>query len=82
MTMMKYRKIEVAVLNAKRTHNIDQITDIKNVLEHRKRMLDMKIDSIPTSKMTFEDDSAYAGITEEYSQINRLFRIMDAYAWS
>jgi hypothetical protein len=56
------------------------MTDVMTILEHSKRVLDMKIDSIPTSNMNLAD-AEFSKINDEYTEINRLFRITAAYAW-
>jgi hypothetical protein len=80
MNTMKYRKLELAVLDASKTRNLDKMTDVMTILEHSKRVLDMKIDSIPTSNMNLAD-AEFSKINDEYTEINRLFRITAAYAW-
>ena len=80
MNTMKYRKLEVAVLNASKTRNLDKMNDVLTILGHNKRVLDMKIDSIPTSHMNLTD-SEFSKINDEYTEINRLFRVTAAYAW-
>lgn len=79
--MMKYRKIEVAILSAKRERNIQRMDDIKMILEHQTRLLDMKADD--TMKHSgFTKSAQFKDIAAEYSAVQRLHRMAQAYAWS
>lgn len=79
--IMKYRKIEIAILSAKRERNIQRMEDIKSILEHRTRVLDMEADRQMT-KSRFQKSEAFKNLSEEYSAVQRLYRMTQAYAWS
>ena len=75
--MMKYRKIEVAILSAKRERNLQRMEDIKMILEHKTRILDMEADQ--TMKR-----SGFKRQMRPKSEptVQRLHRLTQAYAWS
>ena len=79
--MMKYRKIEIAILTAKRERNIQRMDDIKMILEHQTRLLDMKADK-QMKKARFMKSAEFKAVSEEYSTVQRLHRLTQAYAWS
>ena len=78
---MKYRKIEVAILTAKRERDIQKMEDIKKILDHRTRMLDVSIDR-QMKKPGFMKAKQFKDLSEEYSTVQRLHRMTNAYAWS
>lgn len=78
---MKYRKIEVAILSAKRERNIQKMDDIKMILEHQTRLLDMKADE-QMKRSGFTKSAEFKSTSEEYSMVQRLHRMVSAYAWS
>lgn len=79
--IMKYRKIEVAILSAKRERNLQRMDDIKMILEHQTRLLDMKADE-KMKHSGFTKSSEFKTIAEEYSAVQRLHRMAQAYGWS
>jgi hypothetical protein len=79
--MMKYRKIEIAILTAKRERNLQKMDDIKMILEHRTRLLDMKADE-RMKRSGFTKSAEFKEIAAEYSAVQRLHRMTTAYAWS
>jgi phosphosulfolactate synthase (CoM biosynthesis protein A) len=79
--MMKYRKIEVAILSAKRERNLQRMEDIKMILEHKTRILDMEADQ-SMKRSGFTKSQKFKDISEEYSLVQRLHRLTQAYAWS
>jgi phosphosulfolactate synthase (CoM biosynthesis protein A) len=79
--MMKYRKIEVAILSAKRERNLQRMDDIKMILEHKTRILDMEADQ-SMKRSGFMKSKKFKDISEEYSLVQRLHRMTQAYAWS
>lgn len=79
--MMKYRKIEIAILSAKRERNIQRMDDIKMILEHQTRLLDMKTDA-QMKRAKFMKSAEFKATSEEYSVVQRLHRLTQAYAWS
>lgn len=78
---MKYRKIEVAILTAKRERDIQKMEDIKKILDHRSRILDVSIDE-QMKKPGFTRSAQFKALSEEYSTVQRLHRMTNAYAWS
>ena len=79
--MMKYRKIEVAILSAKRERNLRRMEDIKMILEHKTRILDMEADQT-MKRSGFMKSQKFKDISVEYSTVQRLHRLTQAYAWS
>lgn len=79
--MMKYRKIEVAILSAKRERNLQRMEDIKMILEHKTRILDMEADQT-MKRSGFMKSQKFKDISAEYSTVQRLHRLTQAYAWS
>lgn len=83
---MKYRKLETAILEAKRYNDMRTIDRIRYVLTRRKAIMDIKaadylddhIMTMPMYNAAF--DKEYETMCKEYTQINRLFKIVDTYA--
>jgi hypothetical protein len=78
---VKYRKIEIAILTAKRERNLQKIDDIKLILEHKTRILDERAD-LQMRKHGFNKSAQFKDLTDEYSTVQRLYRMAHAYAWS
>lgn len=76
-----FRKIEIAIMSAKRENNIQRVEDIRSILIHHKKVLDMKLDSVMKGS-GFETSKPFMKMTSDYSQIARLSRVVDAYGRS
>lgn len=78
---MKYQKIEYAILTAQRERNLTKLGDIQTILDHKTRILNMSLAKLMTGT-SFEKRPQFKKVSEEYSTVARLHRMVGAYAWS
>lgn len=73
---MQYRMIESALMTARREHNLARVDELESILLHKKKVLDVKLEKTMIGS-TFEKRAPFQALSKEYSEVARLFKVVN-----